>query len=292
MCISPCYLCYLRIVKISVLLWASVRGKRHPSRSACRNKSTFLPQSPTLRATTRQTSSDCSSKTKQIRKPSQASRRGSQSWKPHHHPHQESTPAQQWRKDNQHLLWADGRMIRMQQSPYNLPRTPHQPSTGHRHARCVRARSEVKVPDDPIHSQATGNRGQHVCSPHPSHTESSASQSNNGRGQPRWPSQARLGRLTQTPEGRRRARYAGKVKRLTLEQGAVKDNLQVEYATGTLWYQTRRIASATAPPPQGQPAARCPLGWLDAEAVGNFTKKNKDTIVAAWNTLLEPLLQK
>ena len=49
-----------------------------------------------------------------------------------------------------------------------------------------------------------------------------------------------------TPERRKRARYAGKVKRLMLEQGAQKDSLQVEFATGTLWYQGRRIASASA----------------------------------------------
>ena len=96
---------------------------------------------------------------------------------------------------------------------------------------------------------------------------------------------------SQTPERRKRARYAGKVKRLMLEQGAQKDNLQVEFATGTLWYQGRRIASATAPPPQGQTVTKSALGWLDAEAVGNFTKKSKDSIVAAWNTLLDPLLQ-
>ena len=96
---------------------------------------------------------------------------------------------------------------------------------------------------------------------------------------------------SQTPERRRRARYAGKVKRLMLEQGGNKDNLQVEFATGTLWYQGRRIASATAPPPQGNNATKCALGWVDAEAISGFTRKSKETILTAWNALIDPLLQ-
>ena len=96
---------------------------------------------------------------------------------------------------------------------------------------------------------------------------------------------------SQTPERRRRARYAGKVIRLVLEQGGNKDSLQVEFATGTLWYQGRRIASATAPSPQGQNTSKCALGWLDAEAVSGFTHKTKENILAAWNALIDPLLQ-
>ena len=96
---------------------------------------------------------------------------------------------------------------------------------------------------------------------------------------------------SQTPERRRRARYAGKVKRLMLEQGANKDNLQVEFATGTLWYQGRRIASATTPPPPGNDTARNAIGWIDAGAIGDFTKKSKEAILAAWNVLLDPLLK-
>ena len=96
---------------------------------------------------------------------------------------------------------------------------------------------------------------------------------------------------SQTPERRRRARYAGKVKRLVLEQGGDKSNPQVEFATGTLWYQGRRIASATAPPPQGNNTTKCALGWVDAAAISGFTRKNKETILAAWNVLIDPLLQ-
>ena len=76
-----------------------------------------------------------------------------------------------------------------------------------------------------------------------------------------------------------------------LEQGGEKDNLQVEFATGTVWYQGRRIASATAPAPQGNDTTKCALGWIDAAAVGGFTRKSKDAVLAAWNTLVEPLLQ-
>ena len=97
--------------------------------------------------------------------------------------------------------------------------------------------------------------------------------------------------FSQTPERRRRARYAGKIKRLLLEQGASKNHLQVEFATGTARYQGRKIASSAAPPPIGQAVERSPLGWLEAEAVGGQTMKSKETIATAWNTLLQPLLQ-
>ena len=76
-----------------------------------------------------------------------------------------------------------------------------------------------------------------------------------------------------------------------LEQGANKDNLQVEFATGTLWYQGRRIASATTPPPQGSNTAKNAIGWIDAGAIGDFTKKSKEATLAAWNALLDPLLK-
>ena len=96
---------------------------------------------------------------------------------------------------------------------------------------------------------------------------------------------------SQTPERRKRARYAGKVKRLLLEQVAEKDALRVEFATGAIWYQGRRVASATAPPPQGQPITKSVLGWMDADAVANYTHKSKEAITAAWQALLDPLLQ-
>ena len=96
---------------------------------------------------------------------------------------------------------------------------------------------------------------------------------------------------SQTPERRKRARYAGKVKRLLLEQGAEKEDLQVEFATGALWYKGRRIASATAPAPQGQSITKSALGWLDSEAVASYTNKSKDAIVATWHVLLDPLTQ-
>ena len=97
--------------------------------------------------------------------------------------------------------------------------------------------------------------------------------------------------FSQTPERRRRARYAGKVKRLLLEQGASKNYLQIEFATGTAWYQGRKITSSTSPPPVGAQVERNPMGWLDTEAVGAQTMKSKGAISASWNTLLQPLLQ-
>ena len=76
-----------------------------------------------------------------------------------------------------------------------------------------------------------------------------------------------------------------------LEQGANKDSLQVEFATGTLWCQGRRIASATAPPPQGNDTTKNAMGWIDPGAIGGFTKKSKEAILTAWKVLLDPLLK-
>ena len=97
--------------------------------------------------------------------------------------------------------------------------------------------------------------------------------------------------ISQTPERRRRARFAGKVKRLMLEQGASQNLLQVEFATGTAWYQGRKVASATTAPPAGQEVERSSMGWLDAEAVGHHTHKTKSSITSSWNALLQPLMQ-
>ena len=96
---------------------------------------------------------------------------------------------------------------------------------------------------------------------------------------------------SQTPERRRRIRYAGKVKCLMLENGGTKEGLQVEFATGKVWYQGRRVASATAPAPQGNNTSKCALGWFDAEAVSGLVHKSKESILTAWNTLIDPLMQ-
>ena len=43
--------------------------------------------------------------------------------------------------------------------------------------------------------------------------------------------------ISHSPERRRCAKLAGKVKRTILELGGNRKDLEVEFATGTVWYQ-------------------------------------------------------
>ncbi|CAE7305788.1 unnamed protein product [Symbiodinium sp. CCMP2592] len=57
--------------------------------------------------------------------------------------------------------------------------------------------------------------------------------------------------MSESPERRKRARFAGKIKRLILEMQGDKNKLDVEFGTGNVWYSSIKIASATTPPPAG-----------------------------------------
>ena len=50
--------------------------------------------------------------------------------------------------------------------------------------------------------------------------------------------------MSETPERRRRAQFAGKAKRLILESGGDNGKLEVEFGAGNLWYATHKVASA------------------------------------------------
>ncbi|CAE7712228.1 pol [Symbiodinium sp. CCMP2592] len=57
--------------------------------------------------------------------------------------------------------------------------------------------------------------------------------------------------MCESPERRKRAQFAGKVKRLILEMQGDKHKLDVEFGTGNVWYSSVKIASATTSPPPG-----------------------------------------
>ena len=66
--------------------------------------------------------------------------------------------------------------------------------------------------------------------------------------------------ISQTPERRRRVAFAGKVKRLILEKGGHKKDLEVEWQSGTVWYSDKRVASAMSLKPTG--ADEHKSGWV------------------------------
>ena len=77
--------------------------------------------------------------------------------------------------------------------------------------------------------------------------------------------------ISQSPERRRRAKLAGKIKRTILELGGNPRDLEVEFATGTVWHKHQKIFSATAEKPaagrtqewDGQTSASSPRPWAN-----------------------------
>ncbi|CAE7345136.1 CABP1 [Symbiodinium sp. CCMP2592] len=74
--------------------------------------------------------------------------------------------------------------------------------------------------------------------------------------------------MSQSPERRRRAHLAGKVKRLILSaNGGSTHGLEVEWPTGTVWWKATRVCSATT-----SPVARAEMagaGWVDLRAIAH-----------------------
>ena len=67
--------------------------------------------------------------------------------------------------------------------------------------------------------------------------------------------------ISQSPERRKRAKLAGKVKRAILEMVGDMKAMDVEFATGTLWMRSAKICSATAERPRD--AQNAGVGWVD-----------------------------
>ena len=86
--------------------------------------------------------------------------------------------------------------------------------------------------------------------------------------------------LSQSPERRRRAKLAGKVKRTILELGGQKDAMEVEFATGTVWYDQVKISSAAAEKPRGAESAGA--GWADVTALAKAMRKPLGDVQAVW----------
>ena len=50
-------------------------------------------------------------------------------------------------------------------------------------------------------------------------------------------------RMSQCPERRKRAQFAGKIKRLIIEEGGDPQLIEVEYGTAKLWYNRIKVCS-------------------------------------------------
>ena len=86
--------------------------------------------------------------------------------------------------------------------------------------------------------------------------------------------------ISQSPERRKRAKLAGKVKRAILEMGGNLKDMEVEFATGTVWYQHQKVSSATAEKPQSAEAAG--VGWVDLKLLAKSMRKTLGEVEKAW----------
>ena len=86
--------------------------------------------------------------------------------------------------------------------------------------------------------------------------------------------------ISQSPERRRRAKLAGKVKRTILELGGAHKELEVEFATGTVWYNRYKVASATAEKPAGAETAGA--GWMDTRLLAKAMAKQLREVEEKW----------
>ena len=93
--------------------------------------------------------------------------------------------------------------------------------------------------------------------------------------------------MSQSPERRRKARLAGKVKRAVLEMGGQAAKLEVEFSTGSVWYGGERLSSATLDmPKEGEPAG---AGWVRLDLLARALHKPVEDVQAAWRPRKEEL---
>ncbi|CAE7277276.1 unnamed protein product [Symbiodinium sp. CCMP2592] len=89
--------------------------------------------------------------------------------------------------------------------------------------------------------------------------------------------------ISQPPERRKKAQLAAKVKRLVLEQHGSHQALDVEFSTGSVWYDNRKISSTGGPKPEG--ATEAGLGWVDLNQIARMLGVTAENIQEAWQPL-------
>ena len=93
-------------------------------------------------------------------------------------------------------------------------------------------------------------------------------------------------RLSQPPAKRKRAMLAGKCKRLLLEQGAARNEVETEFGTGTVWHRGHKVCSATTAPTVGD-TTQALTGWIDLAGISSALGQTTDHLTMAWQSLVE-----
>ena len=93
--------------------------------------------------------------------------------------------------------------------------------------------------------------------------------------------------MSQSPERRKRAQLAGKVKRLIIEEGGDPRNIEVEYGTANLWYNSVKIASGVTSAPEGAQAEKA--GWLHLGNIARQIGGAEEAISSRWEQLRKAL---
>ncbi|CAE7327394.1 unnamed protein product [Symbiodinium sp. CCMP2456] len=94
--------------------------------------------------------------------------------------------------------------------------------------------------------------------------------------------------MSQSPERRKRAQLAGKVKRLIIEEGGDPSRIEVEYGTANLWYNSVKLASGVTSAPSGASVEKA--GWVH---LGNLTRQiggSEDAVTTRWGDLRKALM--
>ena len=70
------------------------------------------------------------------------------------------------------------------------------------------------------------------------------------------------------PDRKKRAILAGKIKRAVLEAGDRKDQLEVEFATASVWFRGKKVAGGGTAPHDHVVQVGC--GWVDENALAGM----------------------
>ncbi|CAE7191823.1 unnamed protein product, partial [Symbiodinium necroappetens] len=93
--------------------------------------------------------------------------------------------------------------------------------------------------------------------------------------------------MSESPERRRRAQFAGKIKRLILEENGDKAKLEVEFGTGNVWYSQVRVASAVLSAPLD--ADKAGVGWVSLPVLARQMGLSLSSLTTRW--VVEDVLQ-